>query len=318
MKIALCFIISYKHVLNKEALWREWIEPNKDIINIYFHYKDIKFIKSRWILNHTIPPKYIQATSYYDVVPAYISLMTFAFYHDPENKWYCMLTDSCVPIISPENFRKLFNAHYQKSIIHCKPAYWNIDIHKRANLRYLSKQYHLANDPWFTFTRQHVHNCILFLSFKNKLFRTINAGGLANESIFAIILETFNELTKPQHIINQSSSICDWTRMSNPTSPYLFRVSSDENNNIIANLLKENHYAMFLRKVSSEYPDKCLKELWYRKEIDKDIFIIDRVQLRKQKIGQFMFLFLFIGIIYSARMIAKFVLNPDFFRKIMQ
>ena len=33
MKIALCFIISYEHVLNKEQLWIDWINPNKDIIN---------------------------------------------------------------------------------------------------------------------------------------------------------------------------------------------------------------------------------------------------------------------------------------------
>ena len=45
MKIALCFIISYDHILNKEHIWRKWIEPNKDIINVYFYYKDIKKIK---------------------------------------------------------------------------------------------------------------------------------------------------------------------------------------------------------------------------------------------------------------------------------
>ena len=52
MKIALCFIISYEHILNKEELWREWIEHNKDIINVYFYYKDLKKIKSEWIQKH--------------------------------------------------------------------------------------------------------------------------------------------------------------------------------------------------------------------------------------------------------------------------
>ena len=46
MKIALCFIINYEHILNKEDIWREWIEPNKDIINVYFFYKDFRKIKS--------------------------------------------------------------------------------------------------------------------------------------------------------------------------------------------------------------------------------------------------------------------------------
>jgi hypothetical protein len=33
MKVALCFIISYDHSLNKEDIWREWTEANADIIN---------------------------------------------------------------------------------------------------------------------------------------------------------------------------------------------------------------------------------------------------------------------------------------------
>ena len=48
-KVALCFIISYSQSLNKEKIWIEWIEPNKDIINIYFHYKNFSSIKSEFI-----------------------------------------------------------------------------------------------------------------------------------------------------------------------------------------------------------------------------------------------------------------------------
>ena len=44
MKVALCFIISYEHILNKEEIWKTWIESNKDIINVYFYYKDINKI----------------------------------------------------------------------------------------------------------------------------------------------------------------------------------------------------------------------------------------------------------------------------------
>ena len=44
MKVALCFIISYEHILQKEQLWIDWIKPNQDIINIYFHYKSISMI----------------------------------------------------------------------------------------------------------------------------------------------------------------------------------------------------------------------------------------------------------------------------------
>lgn len=261
MKVALCFIISYNHILNKEQLWLNWIKENKDIINVYFHYKDINQIKSPWIKMYTIPPKYVHPTTYYNVVPAYMSLLSYAFHHDLNNKWFCMLTDSCVPIISPLKFRQLFFENYRTSVFCWKPAYWNLEIHRRANLRLLKKEYRLANDPWFTLSRTHVHKCILFLATKNDIYQIVNAGGLANESIFAIMLQTFNELTNKNTLVNAVSTITDWMRMSSPTSPYLFKEATPENINIISNLLKENSNAMFLRKVDRAFPDQAILDL---------------------------------------------------------
>lgn len=261
MKVALCFIISYEHVLNKEQLWIDWIKPNQDIINVYFHYKNINLIKSEWIKMYTIPPNIVQSTTYYNVVPAYISTLSYAYNHDKDNLWFCLLTDSCIPIITPERFREMFFNHYQASIIKCRPAYWDITIHRRANLRLLTKEFWLANDPWFTLCRDHVHKCILFLNLKTSVYKQINMGGLANESIFAIILQTFNELTNPMKLINESATLSDWTRMASPTSPYLFKEASPENINIISNLLKENKYAMFLRKVHKSFPDSAIKDI---------------------------------------------------------
>jgi hypothetical protein len=269
MKVALCFIISYKHILNKEQIWINWIKENQDIINVYFHYKDINLIKSPWIKMYTIPPEYVHKTSYYDVVPAYMSLLSYAFYHDLENKWFCMLTDSCVPIISPAKFRQLFFQHYQTSLFKWKPAYWNINIHRRANLRLLKKEFWLANDPWFTLSRDHVHKCILFLSLKNDIYRKVIDGGLANESIFAIIMQTFDQLGDQDKLLNEQSTITDWTRMSSPTSPYVFKEATEENINIISNLLKENSKAIFLRKVSSSFPDQAICDLMTRDEKKK-------------------------------------------------
>jgi hypothetical protein len=269
MKVALCFIISYKHILNKEQIWINWIKENQDIINVYFHYKDINLIKSPWIKMYTIPPEYVHKTSYYDVVPAYMSLLSYAFYHDLENKWFCMLTDSCVPIISPAKFRQLFFQHYQTSLFKWKPAYWNINIHRRANLRLLKKEFWLANDPWFTLSRDHVHKCILFLSLKNDIYRKVIDGGLANESIFAIIMQTFDQLGDQDKLLNEQSTITDWTRMSSPTSPYVFKEATEENINIISNLLKENSKTIFLRKVSSSFPDQAICDLMTRDEKKK-------------------------------------------------
>ena len=297
MKVALCFIISYEHVLNKEQLWIDWIKPNKDIINIYFHYKDINKIKSPWIKLYTIPPNIVQPTSYYNVVPAYMSILSYAYEHDKDNIWFCLLTDSCVPIISSEKFRQMFFNHYQASIIKCKPAYWDIIIHRRANLRLLKQEYWLANDPWFTLTRDHVNKCILFLMYKNDTYQQINSGGLANESIFAIILQTFNELTNPLRMINESATLCDWIRMSSPTSPYLFKEYSEENINIICNLLKENKYAMFLRKVHKNFPDSIIKNIMH-KDFNHEYELLHNQAKKKTNLEILLLLDLFLFVLF--------------------
>jgi hypothetical protein len=99
------------------------------------------------------------------------------------------------------------------------------------------------------------------LAAKTGVYNQVNEGGLANESLFAIILQTFKELTNPNTLINECSTVTDWTRMSSPTSPYLFKEAPPENINIIKNLLKEHPYTMFLRKVDRTFPDDALKEI---------------------------------------------------------
>jgi hypothetical protein len=320
MKVALCFIISYEHILKKEHLWIEWIKPNQDIINIYFHYKDINLIKSPWIKLYTIPPKFIQNTSYYNVVPAYMSILSYAYEHDKQNLWFCLLTDSCVPIISPEKFRKMFTNHYQASIIKCRPAYWDITIHRRANLRLLTKEFWLSNDPWFTLSRDHVHKCILFLTLKTGVFQQINMGGLANESMFAIILQTFNELINPMKLINESATIADWTRMSSPTSPYLFKDATPENINIISNLLKENKYIMFLRKVHKSFPDSTIQEIM-NTDFNHTYDILHNQAKQKHKFNYFNIIIvgfiLFTSFFYITCSFTKILMNTNIFTSYM-
>ena len=72
---------------------------------------------------------------------------------------------------------------------------------------------------------------------KSDIFQIINSGGLANESLFAIILQTYEELKLGQfnkHLINEPSNICDWSRMPTPTSPYMFCDAREENIQIVS------------------------------------------------------------------------------------
>lgn len=270
-KVALCFIISYDHVLIKEDIWREWIKPNEDIINIYFFYKDKLKIKSGWIKDHAIDEKYIVPTTYLNVVPAYLNVMKYAFDHDRQNQWFCLLTDSCCPIISPEKFRNLFHANKHYSLMRWSSSWWNITFHKRANLALLPKKFHLANDPWFILRREELNVCLRFIRDEYDIFCLICGGGLANESIFAIIFQLY-DLLKEKVVKNENDDsaiksvtthLTDWSRMTSPTSPYVFNQDTTVNRLFIENGLEKNKHAMFLRKVGEECPDKMLKYYIY-------------------------------------------------------
>ncbi len=261
MKVALCFLISYDHILNKEHIWREWIEYNKDIINVYFHYSDYEKIKSTWIKEHAIPNQYIFTTSYYHVVPAYLSLMSYAMGDDPENQWVCFLTDSCCPIISPTRFRHLFFENYNHSVMSWKKAWWNPSFHKRANLNLLIKDLRLANDAWFVLKREDAINCINVVQENYRLVKTVCNGGLANESIFAIMLKLKNKL---DDVICKTTHCADWSRMPTSTSPHLFEYANERDIQFIKKSFKEHSFLMFLRKVSPNFPDHVLRKYIYR------------------------------------------------------
>lgn len=264
IKIALCFIISYEHILNKENIWKEWIEYNKDIINIYFYYSNYEKIQSEWIKKYCIPIKYIKETSYYHIIPAYINLMCYAKYHDKNNRWFCFLTDSCCPIMYPLLFRKLFYENYNKTILKWDYPNWDIYYHKRANLHLLDKKYRLKNTPYFIMSRENINDCLYFVKSQKNTFIAISNGIIANESLFAIILKYYNNL---KYVINENSTITDWGRMSGPSNPYVFKEFNEENKNFI--IKNKTKYSIFLRKVHQLFSDIQLKKIIYNYDEDE-------------------------------------------------
>lgn len=279
MKIALCFIISGEHILNKEEIWREWIEYNKDIINVYFFYSNINKIKSDWVMKHTIPFSYISNVSYFHIIPAYTSLMKFALIHDANNEWFCMLSESCCPIISPKKFRYLFYKNYNKSIMRCQSSWWNINFHKRSNLSKLPKELHLANDPWFVVKKENVIQILHFINKQPEATKTICDGGLANESLFAIILYGYKQLNLPQNacqVISDVTHIADWNRMSSTTSPHVFTEANKIDILFINAELTTNKHSMFIRKIGCDFPNETLRHYIYTFNKDNDDKLIIR------------------------------------------
>jgi hypothetical protein len=226
---------------------------------VYFHYKDLKLITSEWIKVHAMPKNLVVPTSYLHVVDAYMALILFGLKSDVNNKWFCFLTDACAPIISPAKFRELFFLYKDKTFLKHKPAWWNVDFHKRANLAHLPKEFHLGHDPWFILTRDHAIKCFNFTNTNRSTYKLICRGIIANESIFIIILKLCGELN---NVMNETVNITSWEKMSsaNTNSPYVFKSGSKEEMDYIFNLRKLNPFTMFVRKVDRSFPDIVLRQ----------------------------------------------------------
>ena len=286
MKVALCFNIHYKNILVKEKIWKEWIYYNRDIITVYFHYKKNVPVSSPWIKKHCIPSSYVKETSYFHVVPALMSLLSYA-YKDTSNRWFCLLTDSCVPVMSPVDFRNFFIKNHSFTIFRWYDPNWNIHYHRRANLEKLPQKYQLANDPWFVISRRDVLCCLRFT--KEKIYNVIIQGIIANESVFAIALAYFSQLDK---VINRSSSLCDWTRMSSPTSPYVFKSLTDNDKKMIS-----KSKCIFLRKVHHDCPDNVLEEIIYPLQFKRTKYTEKDLNLLYRSNFSFFWTSLFLGCI---------------------
>jgi hypothetical protein len=87
---------------------------------------------------------------------------------------------------------------------------------------------------------------------------------VANESLFAVVFKKFGTLGKGGRIINAVSTLTDWSRMTSATSPYVFLKDSLENRTFIEKGLRENQYAVFLRKVAPTFPEDVLAGYIFR------------------------------------------------------
>ena len=148
-----------------------------------------------------------------------------------------------------------------------RTSWWNIDFHKRANLKKLPKELHLANDPWFTLKREHAYQIIHFINTNQEMVKTICSGGLANESLFAIVLHC---LGANSSVIPAITHITDWSRMTSSTSPHVFTDANERDIQFIDDELGKNKYSMFIRKVATEFPNQIIRHYIYEQNKEND------------------------------------------------
>jgi hypothetical protein len=152
-----------------------------------------------------------------------------------------------------------------------KPAWWNVNVHKRANLALLPQELHLANDPWFTIKREHAAQILRFSRTQQEVTKTICSGGLANESLFAIILYGYKQLNSG--VLNAVTHLTDWSRMASATSPHTFKDANSIDIQFLEDNLQKQKCAMFLRKVSPDFPDQVLKKYIYEHSRENQVYV---------------------------------------------
>jgi hypothetical protein len=101
----------------------------------------------------------------------------------------------------------------------------------------------------------------------------------------------------------------------------MFKEASDKNINIICNLLKENKYAMFLRKVHRDFPDDALKTIM-NTDFNHTYELLHNQAKKKTKFfgrffnlqNTFRIVVLLVGLFYIACFLTKCFMYSQFFR----
>jgi hypothetical protein len=174
-----------------------------------------------------------------------------------------------------------------------------VDYHKRANLALLPEEFRLANDPWFVMKRENVLQCLHFANVQQKIKQTICSGGLANESLFAIIMYSYRQLTGVKDaVICAVSHTTDWSRRTSSTSPHLFKEGNETDIQFINKSLENDKYVMFIRKIAPEFPDTLLREYIYEKskEADDKLMVVMPAAFMILKIKKYVYFSLYYAV----------------------
>jgi hypothetical protein len=124
--------------------------------------------------------------------------------------------------------------------------------------------------------RENVLQTLHFIKTQQNIVKTVCDGGLANESLFAIIMFAHKQMEANGSVISAVTHLTDWNRMSSFTSPHTFKDANNADIKFIDTELDKNKYAMFIRKMAPEFPDDILKNYIYvkNKARDDDLVIV--------------------------------------------
>lgn len=261
--VTFCFLVTTDLV--KEHIWREWFDQLQQLqfkfkIIVHCSPSNVDNVKSDWLKLHFIPNKRTRDTAWGWVLKSMMSMYEHAIDTCPA-AWYTLHSETCVPMVSPETFIRIFNEHKQHTFVSHRRAWWNILKVRRANLHLLPSDMHVAHSQWCIFCHEDLSQLVkmskLDEHIKNAL--SVLAGGhAAEESYAAALLGSINDM---KNVINQPTTLVDWNRSLNGNNPHVFIEWTDADETIVNDLRKTNaNTFMFMRKIGPTFPDEILRK----------------------------------------------------------
>lgn len=263
MKIAFCFLTIDNTYYPQ--IWLDYFKDNYDKLNIYSHPKypeqveDI-FLKEN-IIKKLVPTKWGAFTN------AYLNLYEEA-YKNPDNEFFIIVSESCLPVKSFNNFYNFLQKKYNKDnkvsfLYHRKYDDFNIKKSKLSK-KYLNNIKLIKHSGWFVLSRYHIKK---LLSHPDRYkFNNIIAG---DEHILSLIYDS--------HFINYQITYDDWT-YSEP---------------IIKELNEKLAYLYYLKEnLNIDTDEEILKLRIAKSDIGKHPYVFDKItdiQLKGMKISESFF-----------------------------
>lgn len=240
-KLAFLFLTIGKH--KSEESWKLFFNNIDPLLyNIYCHPKNEKLLSNSFLKSHIIPDRVNTKWGDISLVKATLCLLKYSYLDDNKNKYFILISDSCVPIIDFSTIYKKITNNNNKSIIHYKLINNREDRYNRLPLFFKNKidyKYFYSQHQWMVLNRYHT-NIFINNDFTN-IFSKMHA---ADEHYFIIILYLKGEF---KNITNHKITYCDWSDKSS-SHPKEFNII---NNNLLGKLYSENLF--FIRKISKQY-----------------------------------------------------------------
>lgn len=218
-------------------------------------------IESLWLKDYIIPSLYVKDTKWGYLGDAIISLYEYAYVNN--NQWFVLLSETHVPFISPSNFAMKYDKYRDSSLIEwrhsldiSKPTWDAVD---RCNFHYFPKEYWLHHEMWLILTYKDMNDIIKlrYGTSTSIIYNTLVSGKIADECLIGVMLLIANNM---RNVLNISTTILEWQHQGDTNHPYIF-TSYDENNRKLLNQKREMYEdGLFLRKISTDFPDEVLKK----------------------------------------------------------